>query len=152
MMVALPGKAWRPGMRFSLEPVAFSPGLVAAHTHNSKVVSCFTLHVYPPMLQAYKCRICGGLTLSKLCKIFVEQLLCCKLGEVVIPKGVPAGLGVGARRARWSANLTWLVHTLLGGAGGARGGGAGWSVVFRGKNIHQSKSLQQNWMGVNYRS
>ena len=32
----LPGKALRPGMRFSLEPVTFSPGAAAAHKQTKK--------------------------------------------------------------------------------------------------------------------
>ncbi len=32
----LPGKALRPGMRFSLDPVTFSPGAAAVHKQTAK--------------------------------------------------------------------------------------------------------------------
>ena len=63
-----------------------------------------------------------GLTLGQLGKVLVEQLLCRELGEVVITKRVPAASGY--RGGCLGTALPWLVHTLLGGAGGARGGGA----------------------------
>lgn len=69
------------------------------------------------------------LTLSKLCKVLIEQLFCCQLGEIIISKGVPAGLRVWGSEHRWSVSTTWMIHALLGRARGARGSGANWSAV-----------------------